>query len=93
MLAALLLRRRQPTLGRPFRTPVPPLVQWLAVFVLPILGVLGLFSEAGSVDRVLAGALSVVAGVSVLARWSLGRLRRKETELGRLRAARRSNYG
>jgi amino acid transporter len=45
VLAAIVLRRKQPKARRTFRTPSPRWLQWSLVFLLPAMGLASLFSQ------------------------------------------------
>lgn len=71
MLAAIVLRKKQPNARRTFRTPVPRWAQWLIILLLPLMGLMSLFSQ---VDMRYRPALTLSAFVILawgLARWSL----------------------
>jgi ethanolamine permease len=74
MFSVLRLRRIQATLGRPFRTPLPDVLQWAVCLVLPFIGLATLFSlpEWGSAPAVGLLVCSVLAVVA--AEWSSRRL-------------------
>lgn len=57
MLAVVKLRKDKPDTKRPFRTPVPPAIQWMVAAVLPAMGIQTLFSEPGLGFRSCFGAL------------------------------------
>lgn len=73
MLAVLRLRRQQPELRRPFRTPLPEWLQWLVGILLPLIGLATLFSipEFGSAPALGLLAFSLVS--LALSEWSLRR--------------------
>ena len=71
MLAAIVLRKKQPKARRTFRTPVPRWAQWLIILLLPLMGLMSLFSQ---VDMRYRPALTLSAFIILawgLARWSL----------------------
>jgi amino acid transporter len=73
MLAVIRLRKSQPAARRSFRTPVPVWIQWLIIGILPLLGVVSLFSEPDKIFQAVGVTLAVVASCWVLVQWVLAR--------------------
>jgi amino acid transporter len=78
MWARLRLLKSQPNARRSFRTPVPSWLQWAIIVVMPIMGILSLFSQVGSMYLPVAGLLIFTVLAAVIARWSWTRTATQE---------------
>ena len=78
MWARLRLLKTQPNAKRSFRTPVPAWMQWAIIVIMPIMGILSLFSQAGSKYLPMAGLLIFSVLAVILARWSWMRTANQE---------------
>lgn len=73
MLAVIRLRKTRPNVKRTFRTAVPFWAQWLIIFLLPLMGIMTLFSQVGTQYGPVFGVVIFVIIAAALARWSLWR--------------------
>jgi ethanolamine permease len=73
MCAVLRLRRLQPDLHRPFRTPLWIWLQWVVALLLMLIGLATLFSIAQFGAAPSVGVLACIAAAVTLADWSLRR--------------------
>ncbi|MEO8433745.1 MAG: APC family permease [Pyrinomonadaceae bacterium] len=78
MWARLRLLKTQPNAKRSFRTPVPAWMQWAIIVIMPIMGILSLFSQVGSMILPVAGLLLFSGMAAILARWSWTRTANQE---------------
>jgi ethanolamine permease len=71
MLAVIVLRKKQPQARRTFRTPAASWLQWVMILLLPLMGLLSLFSQVNmKYQPALALSLFVIIA-SAMAQWSL----------------------
>src|SRR2546428_84125 len=70
MSAVIRLRKSNPDAKRSFRTPVPAWLQWLIIVIMPLMGILTLFSQVGSMFLPVGGLLIFTVLATILARWS-----------------------
>lgn len=73
MFAVLRLRRLQPDLHRPFRTPLSIWLQWVVALLLLFIGLATLFSIAEFGATPSVGVLACLVAAVALAEWSLRR--------------------
>lgn len=78
MWARLRLLKTQPNAKRSFRSPVPAWMQWAIIVIMPIMGILSLFSQVGSMYLPVAGLLLFSGLAAILARWSWTRTANQE---------------
>jgi len=78
MWARLRLEKSQPNSKRGFRTPVPVWIQWAIIVIMPLMGILSLFSQVGSMYQPVAGLLIFTVFATILARWSWTRTSNQE---------------
>jgi amino acid transporter len=70
MWAVIRLRKSNPDARRSFRTPVPAWLQWMIIVIMPLMGILTLFSQVGSMYIPAGGLLIFTVLATILARWS-----------------------
>src|SRR5688572_7101134 len=71
MLAVIVLRKKQPQARRTFRTPAATWLQWVMILLLPLMGLMSLFSQVNmKYQPALALSLFVIIA-SAMAQWSL----------------------
>jgi len=71
MLAVIRLRKSQPGLRRPYRTPVFAWLQWLLILIVPMIGIQSLFSQPTMPLQPALGMVVFITIAFVLTRWSL----------------------
>ncbi|HYO90366.1 MAG TPA: APC family permease, partial [Pyrinomonadaceae bacterium] len=71
MLAVIRLRKTQPDAKRSFRTPMAQWMQWLVIVLMPLMGILTLFSQVGMRYRPIIGMVVAIIIATLMARWSL----------------------
>jgi ethanolamine permease len=78
MWAVIRLRKSKPDVKRSFRSPVPAWLQWLIIVIMPLMGILTLFSQVGSMYLPVGGLLIFTVLATILARWSWMRTANQE---------------
>jgi amino acid transporter len=78
MWAVIRLRKSQPNTKRSFRTPVASWLQWSIIVIMPLMGILTLFSQVGSMFLPVGGLLIFTVLATILARWSWTRTANQE---------------
>jgi L-asparagine transporter-like permease len=73
MLAGIRLRKSQPNTRRSFRSPIPLWVQWAIIVLMPLMGIVTLFSQVGMQYQPLVGMIIFTVVATIMARWSLMR--------------------
>jgi len=76
--ARIRLLKSQPNARRSFRTPVPLWMQWAIIVIMPVMGILSLFSQVGSMYLPMVGLAILAAIATILARWSWTRTANQE---------------
>lgn len=71
MWAVIRLRRSRPDTKRTFRTAVPFWMQWVIILLMPLMGILTLFSQVGMQYQPVVGMVIFIIIASTLTRWSL----------------------
>jgi len=79
MWARIRLLKSQPKAKRSFRTPVPTWLQWAIIVIMPVMGILSLFSQPASLYLPMLGLGILVMMAMVLASWSWTRTARQES--------------
>lgn len=78
MLSVIRLRKTRPTARRSFRTPVALWLQWLIIVLMPLMGILTLFSQVSMQYQPVVGMIILVIISIVLAHWSMLRTANQE---------------
>jgi ethanolamine permease len=71
MLAVIRLRKTNPNAKRSFRTPIAQWMQWLVIVLMPVMGILTLFSQVGMQYQPVIGIVVAFVIATVMARWSV----------------------
>lgn len=81
MLAVIRLRKTRPDARRTFRTPIASWAQWFMIFLMPLMGVISLFSQVSMQYQPIIGMIIFIIIASALARWSLLRAANRELQM------------
>lgn len=71
MLCVIRLRKSRPQMKRSFRTPLALWLQWVIIILLPVMGILSLFSQVNMQYQPVLGIIIFTIIAAILARWSL----------------------
>jgi amino acid transporter len=73
LLAVIVLQKKQSQAHRPFRTPVPRWLQWFVILLLPVMGLMSLFSQVNLHYQPVATLIALIILASGLTEWSIRR--------------------